>query len=82
MSQAEDVGRAEDTVEAVEQQLRRLEAEFQSEVDALATRFDATRLGLAAMELRPARSRVQVRLVALGWLPHYRNAVGALTPAW
>jgi hypothetical protein len=32
--------------------------------------------------LRPTRTRVSVQLVALAWLPYWKDAGGALTPAW
>jgi hypothetical protein len=80
--QAGDVTRAKETVEAVQQQLEALEAEFAAEARRLATEAVADALALDTLSLRPSRGGVQVRLVALVWLPHRRDATGATTPLY
>jgi hypothetical protein len=69
MEQSTDVGRAQETVEAVKQQLQELQAQFQAELDALTLASDPLHETLETIELRPARSQIQVRLVALVWVP-------------
>ena len=82
MGQASDVGRAQETVEAVQQQLQELEAQFQSEVSAVTAAADPASETLETVELRPTRTNISVRLVALVWLPFSRDAVGVLNPAY
>lgn len=73
IGQSEDVERAQDTVEAVKEQLREFEARFQAEISAAAAAPDPAAEVLERAELRPARSDINVRLVGLVWLPRRRN---------
>jgi hypothetical protein len=82
MEQSADVSRAADTVEAVQQQLRELEAQFAAETAAVGATLDPGSEALETMELRANRTQIQVRLVALVWLPFQRDAAGQLTPAY
>ncbi len=83
MGQAGDVGRAQETVEAVQQQLQDLEAQFEAEV----RRGDERRPTPPSRRLetwncaRPA-TNINVRLVALVWLPFSRTAAGGTHPAY
>jgi len=81
MGQAGDVGRAQETVEAVQQQLQELEAQFQSEVSAATTAAGPANETLEPVELRPTRTNINVRLLALVWLPFTRDAMGLLNRA-
>ena len=82
MGQAGDVGRAQETVEAVQQQLQDLEAQFQAEVSAATSAADPATETLETVDLRPTRTNINVRLVALVWLPFSRDAVGVLNRAY
>lgn len=82
MNQSGDVTRAQETVEAVQQQLADLEAQFQAEVNAVAGSADSTTETLETVELRPTRTNVNVRLVALVWLPFGRDAIGVMNPVY
>lgn len=82
MEQAGDVARAQETVEAIQQQLRELEAQFQAEVNAVTNAGDPATEALETVELRPTRTNINVRLVALVWLPFSRDAAGVTHPAY
>lgn len=82
MNQSGDVTRAQETVEAVQQQLNDLEAQFQAEVNAVSADVDPTTEMLETLELRPTRTNVNIRLVALVWLPFSRDAIGVLNPIY
>ncbi|HEY5913875.1 MAG TPA: DUF87 domain-containing protein [Verrucomicrobiae bacterium] len=82
MGQAGDVERAQETVEAVQQQLQELEAQFQAEVSAVTAAADPATETLDTVELRPTRTNINVRLVALVWLPFSRDALGVLNPVY
>lgn len=82
MGQAGDVERAQETVDAVQQQLKDLEAQFQADVDAGTAASDSATEPLETVDLRPTRTNINVRLVALVWLPFSRDAVGVLNPVY
>ncbi len=82
MDQAGDVARAEETVQAVQRQLADLDAQFAAESEALAGSLERAASELETLELSPTKANIQVRLVALVWLPFSRDAVGMLKPAY
>ena len=77
-----DIGRARESVEAIRAQLAGLEAEFQAELQSLETKTDPLTESLEPVALSPLRKDIAVRLVALAWSPHWRDADGSLEPAW
>jgi len=79
--QAGDVARAGETVEALKQQLADLDAQFQAEASAIEAGHDPASETFETIELRPNKTNISVKLVALAWTPHVRDAAGQLTPA-
>jgi len=77
MKQAGDVGRAEESAGAVEQQIHDLDAELQQELAAAAAATDPATEKLEIVTLRPKKTDITVRRVALVWLPHRDGQ-----PAW
>ncbi len=75
----QDVRRAQETVEALTAQLEELNAELEAEIDELEERFDPEAEELATQSVRPRKSDIEVRLVALAWCPYRR---GGIEPAW
>jgi hypothetical protein len=67
--QAGDVGRANETVEAVQQQVRDLDAQLQEELSAAQEATDPASEKLETLTLRPKKSDVTVRRVMLVWVP-------------
>ena len=82
VKESQDVGRAQETVEALRQQLADLEAQFKSETAALETKVDPSTESLETISLKPKKTDISVRLVALVWVPHWRSTDGSLSPAW
>jgi hypothetical protein len=82
MKESKDVSQAEDNVAALQQQLAALEAEFKSEADALAAATDPLTEKLETLSLKPSKSNIAIKLVALAWVPHWRAADGTSLPAW
>src|SRR5581483_5636570 len=78
---AKDVGLAEDNVAAIDRQIADLEAQFQSEVETLSASLEAQE-PLDRLTLKPAKSQITVTLVALVWVPSWKNAQGLLTDAF
>jgi hypothetical protein len=69
MRQQEDVGRVEDTVEALQQQLVALEEEFRLETGELESKLDPLSEKLESLSVAPKKSGISVQLVALAWAP-------------
>jgi hypothetical protein len=82
LKERQDVGRAEETVEALQKQLADLEAEFNSEMAAFEAKAEPLTERLETLALRPKKTNVAVRLVALVWVPGWQDAQGKVTPAW
>jgi hypothetical protein len=76
----QDVVRAQETVAAVRQAMADLEAELQADLAALDAWVEPDRV--ESVTLRPKKADVRVRLCALAWAPHWRDAAGNPTPAW
>lgn len=71
VQQQQDVGRAKADATAAQQELDALNAEIEQQAS-----------GLDGAAIRPSKSNIDVRLVALVWAPYWRDAQGALSPAW
>jgi hypothetical protein len=82
MKESKDVGAAEENVAALQQQLADLETQFKSESEALAAATDPLNEKLDTISVKPTKANIAVRLVALAWTPHWRDANGSLNPAW
>jgi hypothetical protein len=82
LKETQDVGRAKETVAAVDEAIAALDAQFKAEADALGARTDPLTEPLETIALKPTRQNITVRLVALAWAPCWRDAAGAVTPAW
>jgi hypothetical protein len=80
--ESRDIGRAKDTVEAIQEQLQQLDADFKADMAALAARMDPQTEQLEQVPVRPAKKDISVTLLALGWLPYWRTPAGELTQAW
>ncbi len=82
VKETQDIGRAKETVAAMEQRLQQLEADFKAETDILTGKNDPLTDPLDTIAIRPTKTDISVQLVALCWLPHWRNLDGRLTPAF
>ncbi|MBU0703871.1 MAG: DUF87 domain-containing protein [Chloroflexi bacterium] len=63
---------AEDTIEALQQEVKELQEELQEQVTAVRERWEKALLELEEVAVTPRRTDVQVDLVALAWTPHWR----------
>ncbi|MGE3978017.1 MAG: ATP-binding protein [Nitrospira sp.] len=82
MKESQDVGVADENVAALQQQLADLEAQFKSEIEALAASTDPLNEKLETVSIKPTKANIAVKLVTLAWTPQWRDATGGLTPAW
>ncbi len=77
MRQAGDVQRAQESAEAVRQQIQAIEAELEAELSARTAATDPLVERLERIAVRPRKTDITVRRVALVWRP-YRDG----SPAW
>ena len=82
MKESSDVGRAQETVEAVNQQLADLDAQLKIETEAIQQGSDPQTEELEKVSLKPTKANISVKLLSLVWAPHWRDAQGQLTSAW
>ena len=73
---------ARKTVEALKQQLVDLEAQFASETQALESAVNPETEILETVAVKLKKSNITVRLVALAWMPHWRDSQGNVQPAF
>jgi hypothetical protein len=82
MKESQDIARAGETVEAMQQQLADLEGQLQAETAALEVSTDPAAEKLESIELKPKKSNISITLLTLAWAPYWREVGGTKTPAW
>jgi hypothetical protein len=82
MKEQQDVGRAAESVEVLQGHLGELEAELQSETQALEAKLDAQSEQFETISVKPKKTNISVQLVALAWAPFWRDETGEATSAW
>jgi len=70
---AKDVARAEENEEAILKQREALDAEFRTETEALAQATDPLTAPLETVSVKPNKSNISVKLVALAWTPYWQE---------
>lgn len=82
MKEAQDVGRAEENIQAINQQLAELNEEFRTATEEIGLKFDPQTEQLETVSVKPTKANIAVELVALAWVPYWRDAQGRATSAW
>jgi hypothetical protein len=82
MKESSDVGRAQETVEAVSQQIADLEADLKAETEKIQQSADPQNEELEAVSLKPTKANIAVKLLTLVWAPYWRDGQGQTTSAW
>lgn len=67
--ESDDVSRAEENREVIEQRLRDLQQEWETEVNRLRSELDPAAVRIEQIFLKPRKSDIDVRTVALLWVP-------------
>ena len=68
MKESQDVGRAQENVAAIQAQIQELEASLQADIAAAEEAHTSSAETLETLSLKPKRTGVQVKLVALAWV--------------
>lgn len=76
LKEKQDVGRAEENLQAMRQQLAEIEAQVARETEDLRSSVDPLVEELETLEIRPKKTDISVRVLGLGWVPHWRNQTG------
>jgi hypothetical protein len=71
MKESEDINRAEETVDSLKQKLADLEKELQNQISNLELTMDPQYEALQTLELRPKKTNINLRLVAVVWEPSW-----------
>ena len=82
LKEGQDVGRAEENAQALEQQLAELQGQLAQETEALKTAADPLAEELEALEVKPKKTDISVRVLSLGWVPYWRDERGGMTAAF
>ena len=69
MKEAQDIDRAEESVTVLRKQLVDLEEQLKREIQDLETRIDPQTETFQIVEMRPKKTNISVRNVALAWVP-------------
>jgi SepF-like predicted cell division protein (DUF552 family) len=64
--ESSDVGRAEETAEAINQQIRSLQEQFDADVASVSKDAEVE---VETMRVMPKKTNITVKFVALGWRP-------------
>ena len=78
----QDIGRAQETVAAIDAQIAEIEADLQSQSQALEGMIDAQNEQLEIYSIKPKKTNISVQIVTLAWAPYWRDESGGTTPAW
>ncbi len=74
----QDVNRAQENVAAVQAEIDALNQQFKTDVDALATKIDPATEQLDTVCIKPKKTNISIRMLALCWAPYKADG----TPAW
>jgi hypothetical protein len=79
--ESQDVARAGETVEAIDQQIAALQAQFDAEANAAQAACDPQTMELEKVSLKPKKTDISVSAFVLAWTPWWQ-AAGAATRAF
>ena len=82
IKESKDVGQAEENATALQQQLTELEGQFKAETETLSAATDPLTEKLERWSLKPTKSNIAVKLVALAWAPYWQDGSGTQVSAW
>jgi hypothetical protein len=74
--QADDVRRAQDDVAAYEEKLHEMEEELADEIQEIQQRLDPLQEELDTIQLKPRRTEIAIRHLALAWVPFSTDGDG------
>jgi hypothetical protein len=82
MTASQDIGRAGESVEALQAQAKALQAEFDQETADLESKLDALAENLDTIIIKPKKTDITVQLLSFTWIPFSQDSTGSITAAW
>jgi hypothetical protein len=82
MDEGKDVERAQETADAIQQQIAELQVEFETETAQLQEKTDLMTEELETILIKPKKSDITIKLLSLVWTPYWKDENGIITPAW
>jgi hypothetical protein len=80
--ESQDVARAGETVQAIDQQIADLQAQFDADVNAAQSACDPGTMPLEKVSLKPKKTDISVSALVLAWTPWWHSGGGDLTRAF
>jgi hypothetical protein len=77
-----DAARARETLESLRRQYQDLQAEFDEECEQVLLKTNPLTESLEPVTLKPKKTNITPKLVALVWVPFWAGADGKMTSAW
>ncbi|MGE5247203.1 MAG: ATP-binding protein [Verrucomicrobiota bacterium] len=81
LKESQDVARAEESVQALQQQLDDLQRLMEQEIAEAGVAGDPVSEELEKCEVRPKKNDIAVSRIALAWIPCWRDDKGTVVPA-
>jgi hypothetical protein len=82
MKESQDIDRAQESVEAINQQMAELDQQFKTETEALEKSLDSQTETLETITIKPTKANIAVKILSLAWAPYWQDAQGQTTPGW
>ena len=82
MKESKSEANAQEKLKALQKQRAQIEAQFQSETSQLEEKINPLTENLESISIRPAKTSISTKLVALLWTPHWLDEERKTTPAW
>src|SRR5262249_44893205 len=82
MKESQDINRAQENVGALQGQLETLQTQFREETAALEPQLDPSTETFETVTIKPSKTNISVRLLALVWAPYWKNNFNQISPAW
>jgi hypothetical protein len=77
-----DVARAQQTAEAVKQEMAELDQQLQSDIDSLEASYVPVAEQLDEVMVKPKSTDITLEAFGLAWMPYRKGADGRLSPDW
>jgi len=82
MKETQDVNRAKETLEVMQQKLKDLETDINRDIEAMTAKMDAMTEQLENVSVKPKKTDITVSLAVLCWAPYWKNQDGVITQAF
>ena len=82
MKEQQDIGRANESVEALQGYLAETESQLQSEIQTLEGSGNVQTEPLETLSIKPKKTNISVQLLSFVWAPFWTDESGNATPAW